>query len=294
MDPIDANQSSAPFTMSATDPYIAPLFSADTPFTHLDPFFEQFIAPLAEDIPAHPHPHSCPPSLIPVPAAEPAPDLQLPRNLSSLPTDPLDLKAEPYPLPARSPLCAPLSPAIPASPAHTHPPIAPRTPARTTLQHTVSSPHICTPLSTLAISSHVPPHPLTASSPAITPTISKRTRSTKRTRLPGTPVTPNIHASTQPILHQLMSLDIMSAFGTQSSDIDNICTKIEKCVEHRARARKLQLRNQLKDDANITSSQREAKVSRLYHNQILEGYREALREVVCAWYKDASSAAGRS
>ncbi|PXF39690.1 hypothetical protein BWQ96_00418 [Gracilariopsis chorda] len=86
----------------------------------------------------------------------------------------------------------------------------------------------------------------------------------------------------------------MSAFGTQSSDIDNICTKIEKCVEHRARARKLQLRNQLKDDANITSSQREAKVSRLYHNQILEGYREALREVVCAWYKDASSAAGRS
>eukprot|EP00737_Agarophyton_chilense_P001673 gb/GEZJ01001878.1/.p1 GENE.gb/GEZJ01001878.1/~~gb/GEZJ01001878.1/.p1 ORF type:complete len:143 (-),score=21.86 gb/GEZJ01001878.1/:597-986(-) len=110
----------------------------------------------------------------------------------------------------------------------------------------------------------------------------------RRCKQPGTPVTP-VSVSAPPILEQVVSHSAMSSFGSSQHDVEVAYKLFHEHIHRRAHHQKIQLRQNLKDSGVATSSQREAKVSRLYHHEVLRGYRSALIEVIGAWHKTTAT-----
>ncbi|KAI0562554.1 hypothetical protein FGB62_58g028 [Gracilaria domingensis] len=244
------------------------------------------------------YPHSCPPlPLSNSPPSDSAPLLELPMNIQQqlLPqpvSDPMSCTSSSQPAVQHEPVPAPPADvtASSSSPALRCRPIMPRTPACSALPTPATpSSHICTPMSALALSESAPQPPPASLPPSLytppttTLRIAKRQKA-RRAKLPGTPVTP-ISPSTPPILDRVLSNSSMKTFGTSEHDVGMAFELVNRCVQERAHSRKIKLRKQLKDDSKVTSSQREAKVSRLFHNEVLRGYQGALLEVIGAWYK---------
>lgn len=83
----------------------------------------------------------------------------------------------------------------------------------------------------------------------------------------------------RPLLKDLITNRLVT-FSPSTQQVLDFCHHIDHRVSDRALSIKVVLRNHLKKDPDISSSRREAKVSRLFNSETLIGYQDSIFELV--------------